>query len=117
MCSSVSSVQFSRSVVSDSVTPRTAERGFSVLYQLPELSQAQIHRVSDAIQPFHLLLPPSPSALNLSHHQGLLLLKIAFLVNYDFLIIITQQFIFYADALLSIHYAGTLEYLSFPCSL
>ncbi|MEA1078638.1 hypothetical protein U8M15_27455, partial [Klebsiella pneumoniae] len=55
--------------------------GFPVLHCLSEFAQTHVHCVSDAIQPFHPLLPPSPSALNLSHHQGLLLLKIAFLVN------------------------------------
>ena len=33
--------------------------GFPVHHQLPELVQTHIHRVSDAIQPFH---PPSPSS-------------------------------------------------------
>ena len=58
--------------------------GFPVLHCLSEFAQTHVHCVSDAMQPFHPLLPPSPSALNLSHHQGLLLLKIAFLVNCDF---------------------------------
>ena len=45
--------------------------GFPVHYQLLELAQTHVHRVSDAIQPFILgcplfLLPPS-----LSQHQGL----------------------------------------------
>ena len=40
-------------------------------YQLPKLAQTHIHRVSDAIQPSHLLLSPSPPAFNLSQHQGL----------------------------------------------
>ena len=44
--------------------------GFPV--QLPELAQNHIHRVGDAIQPTHPLLSPSPPALNLSQHQGLL---------------------------------------------
>ena len=43
--------------------------GFPVHPQLPEF--AQTHWVSDAIQPSYLLLPPSPSALNLSQHQDL----------------------------------------------
>ena len=37
----------------------------------PELTQTHVHRVSDAIQPSHPLLPPSPPAFNLSQHQGL----------------------------------------------
>ena len=45
--------------------------GFSVLHYLPELSQTHVHRVSDAIQPSHPLLPLSPPAFNLPQHQGL----------------------------------------------
>ena len=45
--------------------------GFPVLHHLAELAQIHVHRVSDAIQPSHLLSPPSPLALNLSQHQGL----------------------------------------------
>ena len=45
--------------------------GFPVLYQLPELAQTHVHRVSDAIQPSHPLSSPSPPAFNLSQHQGL----------------------------------------------
>ena len=33
--------------------------GFSVLHQLPELTQAHVHPVSDAIQPSHPLSSPS----------------------------------------------------------
>ena len=44
---------------------------FSVHHQLPELTQTHIHQVSNAIQPFHPLSPPSPPAFNLSQHQGL----------------------------------------------
>ena len=42
------------------------------VYQLPEFTQTHVHWVSDAIQPSHPLSSPSPSALNLSQHQGLL---------------------------------------------
>ena len=34
--------------------------GFPVHHQLPEFTQTHVHWVSDAIQPFHPLLPPSP---------------------------------------------------------
>ena len=44
--------------------------GFPVLYQLPELAQTHVHQVSDAIQPSHPLLSPSP-VFNLSQHQDL----------------------------------------------
>ena len=45
--------------------------GFPVYYQLPEFTQTHAHRVSDAIQPSHLLSPSLP-AFNLSQHQGLI---------------------------------------------
>ena len=45
--------------------------GIPIHHQLPEFTQTHVHWVGDAIQPSHPLLPPSPSALNLSQHQGL----------------------------------------------
>ena len=45
--------------------------GFPVQQQLLELAQTHVHRVSDAIQPFHPLSSPSPLAFNFSQHQGL----------------------------------------------
>ena len=45
--------------------------GFPVHHQLLELTQTRVHRVGDAIQPSHPLSSPSPSACNLSQHQGL----------------------------------------------
>ena len=45
--------------------------GLPVHHQLPESTQTHVHWVGDAIQPSHLLLSPSPPALNLSQHQGL----------------------------------------------
>ena len=35
--------------------------GLPVHHQFPEFTQTHVHRVSDAIQPKHLLLPQSPS--------------------------------------------------------
>ena len=46
--------------------------GLLIHHQLLEFTQTHVHRVSDAIQPSHPLLSPSPPALNLSQHQGLL---------------------------------------------
>ena len=43
--------------------------GFPVHHQFPELAQTHVHWVSDGIQPSHPL--SSPSAFNLSQHQGL----------------------------------------------
>ena len=66
------SVQFSCSVVSDSLQPqRLQQPGLPVHHQLPELAQTDVHQVNDAFQSSHPLLPPSPPALNLSQHQGL----------------------------------------------
>ena len=45
--------------------------GFPVHHQLPELTQAHVHQVGDAIQPSHPLSSPSPPASNLSQHQDL----------------------------------------------
>ena len=45
--------------------------GLPVRHQLPELTQTHVHCVGDATQLSHPLLSPSPSALNLSQHQGL----------------------------------------------
>ena len=45
--------------------------GFPVHHQLLEFTQTPVHWVSDAIQPTHPLLPPSPLAFNLSQHQDL----------------------------------------------
>ena len=39
--------------------------------RLPEFAQVHVHCISDAIQPSLPLMPPSPSAPNLSQHQGL----------------------------------------------
>ena len=45
--------------------------GLLVHHQLLEFTQTHAHRVGDAIQPSHPLLPPSPPAPNPSQHQGL----------------------------------------------
>ena len=64
-------VQFSRSVVSDSLQPHGCSRpGLPVHHQHPEFTQTHVHWVSDAIQPSHPLSSPSP-AFNFSQHQGL----------------------------------------------
>ena len=45
--------------------------GLPVHHQLPKSTQTHVHRVSDAIQPSHPLLSPSPPALNLSQNHDL----------------------------------------------
>ena len=45
--------------------------GLPIHHQLLEPTQTHVHWVSDAIQPSHPLLAPSPPARSLSQHQGL----------------------------------------------
>ena len=45
--------------------------GLPVYHQLLEFTQTRVHRVSDAIQPSHPLLSPSPPAPNPFQHQSL----------------------------------------------
>ena len=60
------------SVVSDSLRPRGLQHARPpVPHHLPESAQVHVHCISDAIQPSHPLTLSSPSALNLSQHQGL----------------------------------------------
>ena len=66
------SVQFSHSVVSDSLWPLSRiTPGLPVHHQLAEFTQTHVHRVGDAIQPSHPLSSPSPPAPTSSQHQGL----------------------------------------------
>ena len=63
---------FSCLTMSNSCDPMDCSTpGLPVHHQLLELAQTHVHWVGDAIQPSHPLLPPSPPAFNLSHHQGL----------------------------------------------
>ena len=45
--------------------------GLPVHHRLPEFTQTHVHWDGNAIQPSHPLSSPSPSAFNLSQHQGL----------------------------------------------
>ena len=66
------SVQFSHSVVSESLRPHGLQHARPpVHHQLPEFTQTHVHWVGDAIQPCHPLSSPSPPTLSLSQHQGL----------------------------------------------
>ena len=67
-----SSVQFSRSVMSDSCYPvNRSMPGLPGHHQFPESTQTHVHLVSDVIQPSHPLSSPSPRAPNPSQHQSL----------------------------------------------
>ena len=72
--SSNSSVQFSSVTQScptlcDPMNHSTP--GLPVHHQLSEFTQTHVHRISDAIQPSHPLLSPSPPAPNPSQNQSL----------------------------------------------
>ena len=67
----ISSIQFISSAQSCPTLCNPMEcsmPGLPVYHQLPEFIQTHVHRVSDAIQPSHPLLSPSPPAFNLSQH-------------------------------------------------
>ena len=66
------SVQFSCSVVSDSLWPHESQHTRNPCPSLtPRVHPTHVHQVSDAIQPSHPLSFPSPPALNPSQHQSL----------------------------------------------
>ena len=68
------SVQFSSVAQSCPTLCDPINRSTPVLpvhHQLPEFTQAHVHRVGDAIQPSYPLSSPSPPASNPSQHQGL----------------------------------------------
>ena len=71
VCSSGFFLQFSCSVVSDSLWPHELQHARPFCPSLTPRTQTHVHWISDAIQPSHPLLSPSPPALNLSQHQGL----------------------------------------------
>jgi len=67
MWSTVHSVQFSSvqllCCVQLFATHGLQHAGFPVHHQLPELTQAHVHQVGDAIQPSHPLSSPSPASI------------------------------------------------------
>ena len=66
------SVQFSRSVMSDSLQPQGPQHTRPPCPSpTPGAHPNYVHRVDDAIQPSHPLSSPSPPAPNPSQHQGL----------------------------------------------
>ena len=65
-----STVQFSRSVMSNSLRPHESQHARPPCPSPnPEFAQVHVHRVSDAIQPSHPWSSPSPPAPNRSQHQ------------------------------------------------
>ena len=68
----LSSGQFSRSVMSDSLRPHESQYVRPpCLLPTPGVHPNYVHQVSDAIQPSHPLSSPSPPAPNPPQHQGL----------------------------------------------
>ena len=66
------SVQFSRSVMSNSLRPHGLQHvRLPCPSPTPEACSPHVHQVGDDIQTFHPLSSPSPPAFNLSQHQGL----------------------------------------------
>ena len=66
------SVQFSCSVLSDSLWPHEPQHAWPPCPSpTPRVHPTHFHQVYDAIQPSHPPLSPSPSALTLSQHQSL----------------------------------------------
>ena len=68
----LSSVPFTQSCLTPCDPMNHSMPVLPVHHQFPEFTQTHVHRVSDAIQPSHPLSSPSPPALSLSQHQGLL---------------------------------------------
>ena len=67
----ISSLQFSRSVMSDSLDPMNhSTPGLPVHHQLPEFTQTHIHRVSDAIQSSQPVVPFSSCPQSLPASQS-----------------------------------------------
>ena len=66
----LNSVQFSQSCPTLWDPMNHSTPGHPVHHQLPEFTQTHVHQVSDAIQPSHPLLSPSPLAPNPSQHQS-----------------------------------------------
>ena len=52
-------------------TPSIAACQTSLYITNSKVTQTHVHRVSDAIQPSHILSSPSPPAFSLSQHQGI----------------------------------------------
>ena len=68
----ISSVQFSHSVMSDSLQPHELQHVRPPCPSpTPEFTQTHVHWVGDTIQPSHPLSSPFPPAPNPSQHQSL----------------------------------------------
>ena len=92
----MSSVQFNRSVISDSCDPiNHSMPGLPVHHQLPEFTQTHVHRVGDAIQPSHplslLLLPPMPPSIRVFSNESTLHMRWPNYWSFSFSIIPSKE--------------------------
>uniref|UniRef100_A0AC11EQ63 Uncharacterized protein n=1 Tax=Ovis aries TaxID=9940 RepID=A0AC11EQ63_SHEEP len=91
------SVQFSHSVVSDSLRPHESQHAsLPVHHQLPEFTQTHVHRVRDAIQPSHplsslLLLPPIPPSIRVFSNESTLRMRWPKYWSFSFSIIPSKE--------------------------
>ena len=70
------SVQFSRSVISNSLWPMDCSMpGLPVHHQLPEFTQTHVHWVGDAIQRSHPLSPPIPPSIRVFYNESTLCMR------------------------------------------
>ena len=65
-------IQFSHSAMSNSLWPHELQHARLPCLSTRRACSTHVSWVSDAIQPSHPLLSPSPSAFNLSQHRGFL---------------------------------------------
>ena len=118
-----SSVQFSRSVMSDSLWPdpmNCSMPGLLVHQQLPEFTQTHVHRVSNAIQPYHplsslLFLPPIPPSIRVFSNESTLHMRWPKYWSFSFSISLSKEhpglISFRMDWLDLLAVQGTLESL------
>ena len=104
-CSFISSVQFSCSVVLDSLRPHELQQARltslsptpgRVYHQLPEFTQTHVHLVSDDIQPSHplpspLLLPPNPPRIRVFSNDSTLRMRCPKYWNFSYCIIPSKE--------------------------
>ena len=91
------SVQFSRSVMSDSLRPMNCSTpGLPVHHQLPEFTQTHVHQVGDVIQPSDplsslLLLPPIPPSVRVFSNESTLPMRWPKYWSFSFSIIPSKE--------------------------
>ena len=80
------------SVVSNSLQPMNRSTpGFPVHHQLRVFTQTHIHRVSDAIQPSHPLLPPIPPSIRVFSNESTLRIRWPKYWSFSFSIIPSKE--------------------------